>query len=140
MSNVTDEDDPFGDLGDSLGDDVEPVDADTEPDNSSEPAPADGTPTADHDTSEGDTETEGEAETSPGPAFTFDDVKQRPLYARPANWDAFEDTLQFEVRRILRDRGYRDVPKRELHDAALRVLADRPHAIADAVEAARQED
>jgi hypothetical protein len=65
------------------------------------------------------------------PPFTFDEAKQRPLYARPAAWDAFEDALVLEVERLLREHDVRNAEKRELHDAALRVAARHPEEIAD---------
>lgn len=67
------------------------------------------------------------------PAFGFDEAKQRPLYARQKAWDAFEDALAIEVEATLRRNDVRDAPKRELHDAALRVLADHADEVADRV-------
>lgn len=72
------------------------------------------------------------------PAFSFGGTKQDALYARPATWDVFNDTL-LEVELALRDNEVRDVPKRELHDAALRVLANHRDELVEAVVAARQE-
>jgi len=74
------------------------------------------------------------------PAFEYDDVKQSPLYARPEAWTALEDALDLEVVRALREAGVRNEAKRELHDAVLRVAADHPEEIADAVQDARGED
>ncbi|WP_251328244.1 hypothetical protein [Haloplanus pelagicus] len=68
------------------------------------------------------------------PAFTFDETTQRPLYARESAWEAFEDTLDLDVGMVLRrEYGVRDVPKRELHDAALRVVANHPEEVATAL-------
>jgi len=50
----------------------------------------------------------------------------------------FEDAFYFEVRGALRDAGERDVPKRELHDAALRVAADHTDEVAEALIEARR--
>lgn len=71
------------------------------------------------------------------PAFGFDEAKQRPLYARQEAWDAFEDALAIDVEATLRGNDVRDAPKRELHDAALRVLADHADEVAARVLAAR---
>ncbi|MFC6784551.1 hypothetical protein ACFQFH_01325 [Halobaculum halobium] len=71
------------------------------------------------------------------PAFGFEEAKQRPLYARQRAWDAFEDALAIDVEPTLRRHDIRDASKRELHDAALRVLADHPEEVADKVLAAR---
>ena len=71
------------------------------------------------------------------PAFAFDATKQDALYARPETWDLFGDALlDAEIR--LRDLGIRDTPKRELHDAALKVLSRHSEEIAEAVAAARR--
>jgi len=71
------------------------------------------------------------------PPFAFDEAKQRPLYARPSAWDAFEDALVLEVERLLREHDVRNAEKRELHDAALRVAARHPEEIADELLAGR---
>lgn len=73
------------------------------------------------------------------PAFSFDVTKQDPLYARPETWELFGDTL-LEVELSLRDYKIRDVPKRELHDAALRVLADHTDEFVEAVVAERRDN
>lgn len=73
------------------------------------------------------------------PAFSFDEVRQQAMYARPEAWNALEDSLDLEVQRALREAGVRDVPKRELHDAALRVAARHPEAIVEALLDARRE-
>ncbi|MFB6270902.1 MAG: hypothetical protein ABEH83_13230 [Halobacterium sp.] len=74
------------------------------------------------------------------PAFEYGEVKQSPLYARPAAWNALEDALDLEVVRALREAGIRNEEKRELHDAVLRVAAEHPEEIAAAVEATRRGD
>lgn len=79
-------------------------------------------------------------EPSDEPAFEYDDVKQAPLYARPEAWTALEDALDLDVVRTLREAGVRNEEKRELHDAVLRVAADHPDEIAEAVQEARRED
>jgi hypothetical protein len=72
------------------------------------------------------------------PAFSFDVTKQDPLYARPETWEQFGDTL-LEVELALRDYEIRDVPKRELHDAALRVLSNHTDEFVEAVVAERRD-
>ena len=74
------------------------------------------------------------------PAFGFEAAKQRPLYARQGAWEAFEDALAIEVEATLRGNDVRDAPKRELHDAALRVLADHADEVANRVLEARDVD
>lgn len=72
------------------------------------------------------------------PAFPFDESKQDAIYAREETIEAFEDTLDFEVKRALRDEGLRDVPKRELHDALLRLATEQPDRLAELVLEARE--
>lgn len=74
------------------------------------------------------------------PAFEYGDVKQAPMYARPEAWTALEDALDLDVVRTLREAGVRNEEKRELHDAVLRVAANHPDEIAEAVQEARRED
>jgi len=95
-------------------------------------APASGPSTA-SDASGGDVSesTTEPSSRSDGPAFPYDDVKQRPLYAREEAWNAFEDALELDVERTLREYDVRDATGRELHDAALRVAAEHPEAIAE---------
>ncbi|GAA0203989.1 hypothetical protein [Halobaculum roseum] len=71
------------------------------------------------------------------PAFGFEEAKQRPLYARQRAWDEFEDALAIDVEPTLRRHDVRDASKRELHDAALRVLADHAEEVANTVLEAR---
>lgn len=77
------------------------------------------------------------SEPSTEPAFGFDEAKQDPLYARRQSWEAFDDMLDLDLERELRDRDIRDVPKREKHDAVLRFVADHAEEIADRIESER---
>ncbi|MGB9965613.1 hypothetical protein [Halobacterium sp. CBA1126] len=81
-----------------------------------------------------------EDDVSDQPAFEYGDVKQAPMYARPESWAALEDALDLDVVRTLREDGVRNEEKRELHDAVLRVAADHPDEIAEAVQRARREE
>jgi hypothetical protein len=110
--------------------------------------PTESEPDAGRATDAADAADESSAETgdsavdaaSDEPAFEYDDVKQAPLYARPEAWTALEDALDLDVVRTLREAGVRNEEKRELHDAVLRVAADHPDEIAEAVREARRED
>ena len=64
------------------------------------------------------------------PAFEYEDVRQSPLYAREETWDEFEDAVDLDVVRALREAGVRGESKREIHDAALQVAAERPQEVA----------
>ena len=89
---------------------------------------------------DGTSDETSEDTTSETPAFEYGDVKQAPMYARPEAWTALEDTLDLDVVRTLREAGVRNEEKRELHDAVLRVAADHPDEIAEAVQEARRKD
>ena len=65
------------------------------------------------------------------PAFPFAEADQTAVYPRAGTWAAFEDFLDFEVRRRLREAGVRNDTKRELHEAALQVIRDHPDAVAE---------
>lgn len=141
---------PFDDL-DGLDDDSDDADGDEVDSSSESPSPggpssnepetavSETTPSSsDGKTSNAAVANSGDVDSSPdspssidGPAFPYDDVKQRPLYAREEAWNAFEDALELEVERTLRDYDVRDATGRELHDAALRVAAEYPEAIAN---------
>ena len=134
---MADEDDPFAGLDDALASETDHTEAaDTTPD--ADPSAV----TEQSPASVAEDEATSTQMATPDldqPAFPFDDTTQRAFYARPETWEAFEDALDFEVRRALRDRGFRDVPKRELHDAVLQVITDHPDAVADNVEQMRRE-
>ena len=73
-----------------------------------------------------------------GPAFEYAEVRQRPLYARGATWDAFEDAIGITIVPTLRKEGIRDEEIRELHDAALRLAVEEPERVADLLIEARR--
>lgn len=64
-------------------------------------------------------------------AFTYAEAKQSPVYAREEAWEAFDDTMDFEVKRELRDRGIRNVDKRELHETMFYVAAENPELMVE---------
>lgn len=76
-------------------------------------------------------------EDTSGPAFEFDEVRQRPLYARGETWDAFEDAVGITVVPELRKAGIRDEEKREIHDAVLRLAIEEPERVAKLIESER---
>ena len=94
--------------------------------------------TTQSDTTETTTSTPASAETEPsgGPAFSFDDTKQDAIYARPSSLDQLGDALA-ELDLELRNRGLRDVPKREKHDALARLAGNHIEELADLIEAER---
>ncbi|KAB1193218.1 hypothetical protein GJR96_07070 [Haloferax sp. MBLA0076] len=125
---MTDTDDPFADLESGLENDQKSGTSETtEQDESRETAPDVQRPDPIPDSNLSD------------PAFSFDVTKQDPLYARPESWERFNDTL-LEVELALRDCEIRDVPKRELHDAALRVLTNHTDEFVEAVVDERRDN
>lgn len=124
---MTDTDDPFADLENGLDGSQESDGSETMKQGESSETASDiqqPYPQSDRDLSD--------------PAFSFDVTKQDPLYARPETWQRFDDTL-LEVELALRDCEIRDVPKRELHDAALRVLTNHTGEFVEAVVAGRHD-
>jgi len=71
-------------------------------------------------------------------AFNYDEAKQSPIYARPSTWDTYDDALELDVERSLRDENVRNASKRELHDATLRLAAENPELVAEKLLQARQ--
>lgn len=128
------DDNRFDGLGDQLGDesddDPAPADSDTEP--ATEPEPMDTRQVADSTT------TDDSAKDTP--AFDFDAANQTPIYPRGETMQDFEDALDFDVRRALRDDGFTEITKRELHEAALRALVNKPELITESFRELRGGD
>ncbi|MDG5761240.1 hypothetical protein QA600_18075 [Natronococcus sp. A-GB1] len=75
-----------------------------------------------------------------GPAFEYDAVRQRPLYARGETWDAFEKKLRTTITPTLAREDVVDEETREIHDAVLRLATEEPDRIAELVLEARREE
>ena len=140
--------DPFGDLDETL-DDTGGAASDT----------PEATSGAERDETDGETQavsgaaTSGESVTGDesgdgdtpddeplsSPAFPFAEAEQTAVYPRAETWATFEDFLDFEVRRRLREAGVRDDTKRELHEAALQVVQSHPEAVAEQFLANRRD-
>lgn len=73
------------------------------------------------------------------PSFPFDEAVQAQIYPRKTTHDEFEDFLDIDVKRLLRDRGVRNEAGRELHEAVLRVAMEHPEEIADELATGREE-
>lgn len=141
-------------IGESSGETPEPEESEESPEREpSEPTPeadseSDGgrEETSDDETeevSDGETE-EATAERPPeeadgGPAFEFEDTTAKSVYVRPKTVDVLDDA-EFEVESYLRrEHGVRDMAGREFHDALVRVAAEHPDEVADAIRAARDD-
>lgn len=122
-------DDPFADLGDMLTD--EPDDAEAATD----------------DGSDGST-TEEAASQEPGErrdpmtdsAFSYEQAKQRPFYAREETIEEFDSWLKYELERDLSQRGYQNIVVREMTDALLRTVVeeDLVEEVAERFDQARE--
>ncbi|ELY54403.1 hypothetical protein C491_19599 [Natronococcus amylolyticus DSM 10524] len=85
----------------------------------------------------------GSVESTPaesGPAFEYDAVRQRPLYARGETWDAFEKKLRTTITPTLAREDVVDEETREIHDAVLRLATEEPERIAELVLEARRKE
>ncbi|RDI69600.1 hypothetical protein [Halopelagius longus] len=105
------------------------------PEASSESTEGEEDETAD-DSSETDDSSE---ETAGGPAFEFEDTTAKSMYVRPETVAVLDDA-EFEVESHLRrEHDVRDLTGREFHDALVRVAAEYPEEVADAILDAREE-
>lgn len=75
-----------------------------------------------------------------GPAFEYEEVRQRPLYARGETWDELEDELGITVTPELRRMGIRDEEKREIHDAVLKIALEHIDEIPNQIAAERRKE
>lgn len=64
------------------------------------------------------------------PAFPFVNNHVVSIYPRPETWDAFWDVVDLDLERTFREHGVRNMSGREMHDAALRLAAENPEALA----------
>jgi len=121
--------DPFGDLDESAEQEADSRDenTDTEP-NTTMP--------------ETTTEPDPEPLESNGvdePAFPFDEAAQEHFYPREQSYEAFEDFVDFEVKRDLREEGVKNVSGREVHDALIQLaMENREEFVEILLDARRQ--
>lgn len=81
-------------------------------------------------------EIRGVEQTDPrkNPAFPYSEAEQFPFYARQSARDKFESARQYETQRLLdQECGLSNIEKRELYDAALRLVGDHPELWAEYV-------
>lgn len=57
-------------------------------------------------------------------AFTYEEANQRPFYAREETIEAFDSWLNYELERELSERGYQNIVVREMTDALLRTVVE----------------
>ena len=95
-------------------------------------------PTDASDTNTETPATDGQQDPLTDPAFEFSESTQAQIYPRESTFEEFEDTLDIDVKRLLRERGIRNEAGRELHEALLRVAIENPDLVAEKVEQERQ--
>ncbi|MFC7060174.1 hypothetical protein [Halovenus salina] len=107
------DDDPFADLGETLED--EPDDEPQDTDEASEPETIEKTSAQDSvEPRDPITDT----------AFSYEDAKQRPFYAREVTIEDFDAWLKYELERELNQQGYQNIVVREMTDALLRTVVE----------------
>lgn len=80
---------------------------------------------------------ETEEEARGGPAFDFTNDLQRSIYPREESWEELQDTIDFEIKRMLADRDIRDFAGREAHDAMVRLAIQEPERLVELILEAR---
>lgn len=131
------EDNRFDGIADQLGD--SDADADTKDSNANESVAAEGPTNSPGSVTANSKSVSTAVEAKETQAFDFDTAQQGPLYPREETWQDFEDVLDFEVRKPLRDADYKDIEKRELHEATLRVAIENPDLIVEKLKTLRNE-
>lgn len=135
------ENDMFEGLGDELKQSSESESSDAA---SSESTPADPSPSSsstdvsssteavssEEDTQSSDTDSADDTPLHDQPAFPFVNEYVESIYPRPETWDEFWDVVDLDLERTFRDHGVRNMSGREIHDAALRLAAENPDALA----------
>jgi hypothetical protein len=112
--------DPFADLGETLGEDGEGDNAET----AEAAAESSGDSTTLSEASDkGQT---SQQDINPDPirdaAFSYDQANQRPFYAREETITDFDAWLNYELEAELNARGYRNIRTREMTDALLKTV------------------
>jgi len=123
------DDDPFADLGETLKD--EPEDEDSDTDEASEASTTEESPTK---------ESVEQRDPTADSAFAYEDAKQRPFYAREETIEDFDSWLKYELERELHQQGYQNIVVREMTDALLRAVVEENlvDEIAERFEQARE--
>lgn len=67
------------------------------------------------------------------PAFPFSDDLRESWYVRGDVLDEFEDAVDFNTKRELREHGVRNETGREVQDAAIQVAANHPEEVAEII-------
>lgn len=113
MSN----DDPFADLGETLGDNPDEQDDTMMSQKTTETS-------ATETESEQSTDIKEELDPMTDAAFSYEAAKQRPFYAREETIEDFDSWLNYELERDLSKRGYQNIVIREMTDALLRTVVE----------------
>ncbi len=93
------------------------------------------------ESNEAEKSAETEASDEGGPAFDFETTAQTSIYPRAETARDTLDDVEFEVEGVLRrEHDVRDLAGRELHDAMIRLAAERPEEVADLVVQLRDDE
>lgn len=141
------DDSPFPSLAD---DSDESIEDDEHVDEQADPETATDTGDTPESDAESDAQEVGDSEPEPEtepvdplqhPAFEYDKDIREYFYARPETWGRFEDLI-FNAQVALRQEyDLRDVPKRELHDAAMQAFlehTDTDEIVENVIEARKE--
>lgn len=118
---MTDDGDPFADLGQTLEDDSGGQD-DTKTEQ--EPTEPPTTDTTTEHVDEPDEEDAEELDPMTDTAFSYEAANQRPFYAREETIEKFDSWLNYELEREISTRGYQNIVVREMTDALLRTVVE----------------
>ncbi|MFC6965059.1 hypothetical protein ACFQL7_27995 [Halocatena marina] len=144
---MSDEDDPFADLSQTLDD--EPATEDesdssqegkTTSSDTSQAIESVDSDTADEQRDDADEESSEERDPLTEPAFPYEAANQRPFYARDETIGEFDAWLNYELERDLSTRGFQSIEVREMTDALLRTVVEEDliDDIAERFEQARE--
>lgn len=112
--------DPFADLGETLGEDGKGDDAETAE------AAAESSRASTTSSEASDKGQTSQQNVDPDPirdaAFSYEQANQRPFYAREETIADFDAWLNYELEAELNARGYRNIKTREMTDALLKTV------------------
>jgi hypothetical protein len=140
------DDNRFAGISEQLGEGSDDEDATEDSTEDSEVGASDSAETPDSDATasepdvEEDVDESGESDEG-GPAFSFETTAQTSIYPRTETARDTLDDVEFEVEGVLRrNHDVRDLAGRELHDAMIRLAAERPEEVADLVVQLRDDE
>ena len=132
--------DPFADLGETLGEDGKGDDAET----AEAAAESSGASTTDSEASDKGQTSQQNVDPDPirDAVFSYEQANQRPFYAREETITDFDTWLNYELEAELNARGYRNIKTREMTDALLKTVTKESltEEVAEQFEKSRRND